>query len=191
LATVTALREQPRGRVSIELDGASWRVLPTDAVVRAGLSAGDTLDARALVRELRRSEALARAARALRHSDRSRAALASRLAGAGVRAEVSGEVLDTLERVGVVDDSRFAASRAERLAGKGYGDEAIRADLEQQGIAPELVGEAVAHLEPERERAKSLAARRGADARTARWLAARGFDAGSIEGAVAGFAEEA
>jgi SOS response regulatory protein OraA/RecX len=54
----------------------------------------------------------------------------------------------------------------------------------------------VAELEPERERAKSLAAKRGADLKTARWLAGRGFDASSIEDALGatewgGFAEEA
>jgi SOS response regulatory protein OraA/RecX len=66
-------------------------------------------------------------------------------------------------------------------------------------VAAELVAEAVAELAPERERAKSLAAKRGADARTARtarWLAGRGFDPSSIEdalgeAALGGFAEEA
>jgi SOS response regulatory protein OraA/RecX len=118
--------------------------------------------------------------------------LADRLAGAGVRPDVSGEVLDTLERVGVLDDARFAGSRARALAGKGYGNEAIRIDLERHGIAAEAAEEALASLEPERERAKTLAGKRGAaDGRTARWLAARGFEAASIEDAVGGFAEEA
>jgi SOS response regulatory protein OraA/RecX len=198
-ATVTALRERPRGRVAVELDGAPWRVIPADAVVRAGLGVGRALDrpvARALARELRRADALARAARALKPRDRSRRSLEDRLAGAGVPAATRGEVLETLERVGLVDDARVAASRARHLAGRGFGDEAIRHDLEGEGVAAELVAEAVAELEPERERAKALAAKRGADARTARWLAARGFEASSIEdalgeSALGGFAEEA
>jgi SOS response regulatory protein OraA/RecX len=190
VATVTALRERPRGRVAIELDGAPWRVVPADAVVRAGLGVGRALDARSLVRELRRADAMARAARALGRRDRSRQAVANRLAEAGVRAEVGGEVLDTLERVGVVDDARVAAARASHLAERGFGDEAIRHDLEGEGVAPELVAEAVAALEPERERAKSLAAKRGVDLRTARWLAGRGFEESSIEDAVGRFAEE-
>ena len=186
---VTALRERPRGRVAIELDGAPWRVVPTDAVVRAGVSVGGALDAPRLDRELEHVEALARAARALRHRDRSRATLANRLTEAGVAAEVRGEVLGTLERAGLVDDRRFALSRAAHLAEKGWGDEAIRADLEREGVAADLAGEALAALEPERERARALAARRGADARTARWLAGRGFEAASIEDSVGGFAE--
>jgi SOS response regulatory protein OraA/RecX len=201
-ATVTALRERPRGRVAVELDGTPWRVLPADAVVRAGLGVGRALDrpaARALARELRRADALARAARALKPRDRSRQSLEDRLAGAGVPAATRGEVLETLERVGLVDDARVAASRARHLAQRGFGDEAIRHDLEGEGVAAELVAEAVAELDPERERAKSLAAKRGGDAdtaRTARWLAGRGFDPSSIEdalgeAALGGFADEA
>src|SRR5262249_3137798 len=142
-------------------------------------------------RELERMDALARAARALRHSDRSRATLESRLEQAGVSAEVTGDVLGTLERVGVVDDGRFAASRAEHLAAKGWGDEAIRADLEGQGLGAELVAEALAGLEPEYERARAHAAARGGGAKAARWLASRGFEEAAIEDAVGGFAEGA
>src|SRR3954465_7578331 len=86
MAVVTGLREQPRGRVEVELDGAPWRLVPADAVVRAGLAVGRTLDrgtARTLARELRHVDAVARAARSLKHGDRSRRALADRLAGAG------------------------------------------------------------------------------------------------------------
>ena len=53
---VTALHERPRGRVEIQLDGAPWRLVPADAVVRSGLSVGRALDretARTLGRELR------------------------------------------------------------------------------------------------------------------------------------------
>jgi hypothetical protein len=41
---ITALREQPRGRVEVDLDGAPWRLVPTEAVVRTGLTVGRTLD---------------------------------------------------------------------------------------------------------------------------------------------------
>jgi regulatory protein len=190
---VTALRERPRGRVEIDLDGAPWRLVPADAVVRSGLFVGRALDretARTLGRELRRADALARAARALRPRDRSRRALDERLAQAGVRADAREEALGTLERVGLVDDARVAAQRAEALAGRGYGDAAIRYDLEHEGLAGELVEEALAALEPERERARTLVERRGAEARTGRWLAGRGFEAATIEDALAGFADE-
>jgi SOS response regulatory protein OraA/RecX len=191
---VTALRERPRGRVEIELDGASWRLVPADSVVRSGLFVGRALDretARTLGRELRRADALARAARALRPRDRSRRALEVRLTGAGVPARAREAALGTLERVGLIDDARVAVQRAEALAGRGFGDAAIRYDLEQEGLAAELVEEALAGLEPEPERARALVERRGAELRTVRWLAARGFDAATVEDVLSGFAEDA
>jgi len=191
---VTALHEKPRGRVEVQLDGAPWRLVPADAVVRTGLFVGRALDretARTLGRELRRSDALSRAARVLRPRDRSRAALEDRLARAGVPALARDEALETLERVGLVDDARVAATRARSLAERGFGDAAIRYDLEREGVAAELVEEAVAGLEPERARARALVERRGTDAKTARWLMSKGFDASSVEEAVGGFAEDA
>ncbi len=184
MAVVTALRELPRGKVDVELDGAPWRRVTAGAVVRAGLTVGRTLDretARALGRELRHSRALARATRALSVSDRSRRALDERLAAAGVGAEPRREALETLERAGLVDDARFAAGRATALAERGHGDAAIRCDLERQGLASELVAEAIAALEPERERALRLAERRGRGPKTARWLAGRGFEPDTVE----------
>ena len=72
---------------------------------------------------------------------------------------------------------RAAASRATALASRGYGDGAIRADLEGQGVAPEALAEALASLEPEAERAAALLARHGRDARTAARLTRKGFPA--------------
>src|SRR5438477_1317440 len=171
---VTALRELPRGKVDVELDGTPWRRVPVDAVVRAGLMVGRTLDretARALGRELRRSGALARATRALAARDRSRQSLDERLAAAGVAAEPRREALETLERVGLVDDVRFAAGRAAALVERGHGDAAIRFDLERQGLGDEVVAETLAGLEAERDRAQRLVERRGRGPKTARWLA--------------------
>ena len=186
-AIVNGLRERPGGRVEIELDGAAWRMVPLEAAVRCSLAVGLELDEQRLERELQRLDALARAARALVKTDRPRAAIAERLERAGVELDVTREVLGTLERAGVLDDRRFAARRAEHLAAKGWGDGAIRADLERQGVDVELAAEALEGLDPEQERARALAA----GGRSARWLAARGFDEGSIESAVVRFAEEA
>jgi hypothetical protein len=67
---------------------------------------------------------------------------------------------------------------------------AIRFDLERQGLDDESVAAALARLEPERQRARRLVEQRGGGARTARWLAQRGFDAGAVEDALGRFAEE-
>jgi SOS response regulatory protein OraA/RecX len=186
---VTALRERPRERVEVQLDGAPWRVVPADAIVRAGLVVGRTLDretARALARELRRSRALTDAVRALRHRDLSRRRLDERLARRGAGADARADALATLERSGLVDDARVAASRARTLAERGYGDAAIRFALEGEQLAPELVEQALAALEPERERVKTLLAD-SSDRKALRRLAARGFAAETLED-VAGFA---
>ena len=194
MPTVTALRDDRRGRVVVELDGAPWRVLPVDVVVRAGLAEGRLLDRPALRlvrRELRRAEALGVAGRALRHRDLSRRRLAERREGA-VPAAVAAESLATLERAGLVDDRRVALVRAESLAGRGYGDEAIRHRLRAEGLAEEVAEEAVAGLAPECERAGPLIERRGVGPRTARYLAGRGFGEEAVEAALgAAFGQDA
>jgi regulatory protein len=150
-----------------------------EAVARCGLGVGRELDrplARALARELRRSDALRAAVRILGRRDVSTATLEARLARRSAPPAAVAGVLRTLEDAGVVDDARFAAARAQALASRGYGDEAIRNDLERQGVAAELAAGALDGLEPERERARGLVARRGRTAATASYLARRGFE---------------
>jgi regulatory protein len=123
----------------------------------------------------RESDAFDQAVRALRHADRSRAELDERLERKGVPAAERAEALARLERLGYLEDGRVARARAEQLAGRGSGDAFIRDDLERRGIAGEAIEEALAALEPERERAARVVAQRGGGARTARYLASRGF----------------
>jgi regulatory protein len=186
MPTVTALRDDRRGRVAVELDNAPWRSLPVDVVVRAGLSEGLALDRpalRLLRRELRRAEALAIAARALRARDLSEERLAQRLARAAVAPATAAESLQLLGRAGIVDDARFARRRAEALVERGYGDAAIEHDLERQGLAGEAVTAALEELPDELERARRLVERRGRGPKTARYLASKGFGEEAIEAA--------
>jgi SOS response regulatory protein OraA/RecX len=194
LPTVTALRDDRRGRVAVELDGAPWRVLPADVVVRAGLVEGRALDRDALRlvgRELRRAEALRVAGRALRSRDLSRRRLAERLERT-VPPHAAAESLATLERAGLVDDQRVAQARAGALADRGWGDEAIRHRLRAEAFDEAVVREAVYALEPEGERARRLIDRRGPGPRTARYLAGRGFGEDAVEAAFgAAFGQDA
>jgi regulatory protein len=121
------------------------------------------------------------AARALRHRDRSRRDVDDRLARAGVGDAARSDALEALERVGYVDDGRFARTRAAALAERGYGDAYIRADLEGQGVPAEAVDEAVAALPSEPERAAALVGRSGRDPRTAARLARKGFAPETLE----------
>jgi SOS response regulatory protein OraA/RecX len=185
---VTRLRERRGGRVLVELDGQEWRAFPTEVVVHAGLREGMSLErdqVRLLARERRRAHALATAARALRPRDLSSNALDRRLRRAGVTAQDRTDTLDRLTSAGLVDDERFAHNRARALAERGFGDAGVRYELEQHGVAPELIEAALEQLEPETERAERIAAARGRTPATARRLARKGFSQDSVEIAVA------
>ena len=194
MPTVTRLAVERRGRVAVELDGAPWRTLPVDVVARAGLTEGRALDRsalRLLRRELRRAEALGVAGRALRRQDLSERGIAERLARASVAPAAVEESLTVLSRAGLVDDARFARTRAGNLAERGYGDAAIRHDLGRRGIAPEVIEQALESLEAEAERARRLVERRGPGVKTARYLASKGFGEEALEAAAgADFAPE-
>jgi regulatory protein len=191
LPRITALRSERGDRVAVELDGSPWRKLPLEVVARARLRVDTELDrdrARAVRRELRRHEALAASARALRHRDLSTQRLEQRLERRSVPPAERVRAIEALTRAGFLDDTRFARGRARALAARGYGDAAIRFDLERQSVDAELAVEALAELEPERERAMRVAAAAGGAARAARLLARRGFGDEAIE-AAAGVAE--
>lgn len=91
------------------------------------------------------------------------------------------EALETLERVGYVDDGRYARARAASLAERGYGDQGIRHLLEQDGIESDEAAAALAALPPERERAAALVARLGPGPKTAARLGRKGFGDDAIE----------
>ena len=185
---ITQLRREGRrgDRVAVELDGSLWRTLPLDVIVRARLQVGIELErvrARTVRRELRRHEALAASATALRHRDLPTQGLEERLARRAVPPAERARAVETLTRAGVLDDARFARSRALALAARGYGDAAIRFDLERKGVEAEVAAEALAELEPERDRAVRVAATAGGGVRAARLLARRGFGEEAIEAA--------
>ena len=128
-----------------------------------------------------RERALDRAVRALARRDHSAESLRAKLERAGASEQAQKDALETLARAGYLDDARFARDRAVHLAGRGYGDGWIRADLEAQGVSPEVVEPALLVLAPERERALREASERGGGLRAARMLQRRGFSEDSLE----------
>ena len=132
-----------------------------------------------------RPDAVEQALRALRHRDRSTAELDARLEQRGIGESEREQALERLERIGYVDDARFARTRAEQLAARGSGDALIRHDLEGRGIEQEQLEAALASLEPERVRAARIVERRGSGLKTARYLASRGFGSDAVETVVA------
>ncbi len=182
---VTALREDERDRVSVELDGSTWRTLPVAAVVAAELRVGSELDrrrARTLRRALRHTGALDAAAKALSRRDRSVGETNELLAGRGFTAEERQEAVTSLAQLGYLDDARFAGRRAASLVGRGYGDEAIRFELERHRVSPDLIEAALSALEPELGRAQAVLGAVGGQ-KGYRRLAAKGFTPEVIEAA--------
>lgn len=190
---VSALRARGPERVAVELDGEPWRVVPLEAVAKAGLAVGSPLDrpaARALARELRRAAARTVAVRALRARDHTVASLERRLADRGTAPAVRRETVAAARRAGLVDDERFAAGRAELLARRGAGNDLIADDLEQQGITFEGIRAAIGQLQPEQDRAAAIIEARGLSPRTARYLAAKGFSDSTLEPFIADLATD-
>lgn len=124
------------------------------------------------------------ATRTLVHRERSRASVAATLERKGVPASDRVEAIGALERAGYLDDDRFAAGRAAVLAGRGYGNAAIEHDLEQQGLDRERIQAALLQLDEETQRAVAIVERDGRTLKTARRLAARGFDEDTIESVI-------
>jgi regulatory protein len=163
-------------------------MLPAEVVLRAGLDVGVELDrerARRVRRELKRHEAMARAARALRSRDLSTAELDARLGKAKVAPAARAETIERLTGAGAIDDERFARSRAQALADRGAGDLFIQHDLETRGVGPEAIEAAIATLEAEAARVARICRRRGPGPKTARYLARKGFSEDAIESSCA------
>ena len=178
------MRKAGARTVDVEVDGSPWRRLPVEVAVNCRLEPGRGLDRarlRLLRDELRRVEAMSAATRSLRHRDLSAIRLDAELAQRRIAPAERRRALKTLERAGLVDDRRVGAARAASLARRGYGNEAIRWRLEEEGFPDEVAEEAIAMLEPERQRAARLVEREGESARTLRSLARRGFGEDVIE----------
>jgi SOS response regulatory protein OraA/RecX len=165
--------------------------VPDEVVIRCGLAAGVPLERpllRHLRQEIRHAEALAVAGRTLRRRDLSTRRLAERLETAGVAPVAERGALQALADARLLDDARLAATRASALAERGWGDAAIAARLEAEGIAEPDAREALAGLPPELARARRLS--RGLSrAKAWAFLARRGFGEDTIEG-VAGSLDE-
>lgn len=92
---------------------------------------------------------------------RSRRELERRLKAAGFEDEEIQTALVDLEVVGLIENRRFARELVRDRANRRLaGNRAIRATLRQQGVAAEIVEEALEEAGDEEERANELARRR-------------------------------
>jgi regulatory protein len=131
------------------------------------------------------SDALEHALHALRHRDRSTAEISRYLQSRGLTDDERQTAIETLVRTDLVDDGRYAESRARSLADRGAGNTLIRHELLRAGLDADVVDDALESLAPESERAEAIVARRGASPKTARYLAGKGFAYEVVESLVA------
>ncbi len=134
--------------------------------------------------------------RQLAMMDRSRAQLALALSRREISDEVSQEVLQHFEEIGLVDDAHFAQVLTRtRFAEKGASRRAILDELQRKGVARPLAEHAVQQIDADEEfeAAVSLAMKKLRAAsgkqetllrRTYATLARRGFDPGQCSRAL-------
>lgn len=123
--------------------------------------------------------------RALRHRDLSTVELERRLEERGFDEREREDALATLTRTHLLDDERFATSRAAALADRGAGDALVRYELTRAGVSRELVETAVDSLDDEVVRARRVVERRGRGPKTARYLGSKGFADDTIAASLA------
>jgi SOS response regulatory protein OraA/RecX len=95
------------------------------------------------------------------------------------------DAIGTLVRTGLVNDVRYAESRARQLASRGAGDALIRHTLARAGVDATVASDALLTVPPEAERAHSVIERRGPGPRTARYLLGKGFSEEVVSGVFA------
>lgn len=127
--------------------------------------------------------------RQLTMAPRTRKQLEDKLRQKGCDEEVARDVLDRMVEVGLVDDEAYARMLVRnRQETKGLATRALSQELRRKGVSDDLIGQALADIEPqaERERARELVDKRlrsmhGLDKqvqtrRLAGFLARKGYD---------------
>ncbi|RMF42333.1 MAG: regulatory protein RecX [Anaerolineae bacterium] len=150
---ITALRLQKRNpnRVNVYLDGEF--AFGLSRIVAAWLQVGQELSAEKIA-ELQAQDAIEvayqRALRFLEYRPRTRAEVQRNLQKHETPPEVIEEVLQRLERSGLLNDTAFAQAWIEnRSAFRPRGIHALRQELRQRGVPEEVITEALQHVQPQ------------------------------------------
>lgn len=149
VATITDIRRSGPAfrRRTIVLDGDPWRDVPAAVITALELEVSDEVDPSELDEMIETTAApLARerALRLLTAKERSCAGLRSRLVDDGFSTTVAEATVADLQRIGLVDDERFARAFARTLAhARGLGRSRIARELQQAGVAEDLADAAL------------------------------------------------
>lgn len=196
--TITTLKTV-RGGFSVWVGATRVLTASTGVVATVGLRVGGiwNADVAARAEHAAKIETIRAAAmRLLKTSERSKAALAARLAQKGFAAADIAAAMDDMERAGVIDDARAAATAAHAATRKPTSSTAVEAKLAMKGFdvatrraavgetgATDNAAAARAVLEPEMKRFSKLD-KAAAARRAFGLLARRGFDEQTAEDVV-------
>ncbi len=156
-------------------------------VKQLGLTEGDLWDEQRLVEAIAEAEpelAKERALRMLGYRERSRHELLQGLLDDGFSQSAATAVIDRLAELYLVDDARFSTMWVRSRVHAGFDRRRIRRELENKGVAPGVIADALdeaAPQEDELERARAaLRGKRASDRagrdKLVRRLVSRGFD---------------
>jgi len=151
LGQVRAIQPHPKRRkhVILVIEGSEDLTVHEDVVVALGLSAGTPLSAETL-RSIATQAQVVRATQAasaqLAHRPRSRQELVRSLRQKGFDDGVAEQALAKLEKLGFINDARFARDLAQSLCRRNTGRRAIVYKLQKSGVSDELIQEAVAEV---------------------------------------------
>jgi len=129
-------------------------------------------------------EALETGLKALARRELSHSELVARITRSGIDPVDAEVAASRLAEAGYQSDERTACERARVLAGRRYGDLAIRTDLGSRGIAESEIEQAIAGVEPEIARAEALSRRGGNAAKLAQALRRKGYTEDTVEAAL-------
>ncbi|MHB8706992.1 MAG: regulatory protein RecX [Coriobacteriia bacterium] len=147
--------ETPRSGARLRriwLDGEPWRITSAAVVKAVGVAAGDVIEPSALSAEIEsneRSAARDRALQLLGYRERSCFELRSRLAEDGYPPGVLDSTTGDLERIGLLDDRRFAESFVRTHLARGHGVRRMARELSATGVDELLIAEV---LQPDEAR---------------------------------------
>jgi regulatory protein len=151
-AKVTALKVQKKNqdRVNVYLDGRFAFGLP--AIVAAGLKPGQSLseaEVQSLQEQGTMESAYNRTLDYLSYRPRSRAEVVTYLQKRDVAQSQIDEIVERLERSGLVDDEAFARFWVEnRERFRPRGPRALRYELRGKGVSSEVIEQALAMVDP-------------------------------------------
>jgi len=129
------------------IDGDAWRDVASAVANQLGFEVGDEVELEDVESRIDAAEiprAREKAIVLITARERSRAGLAQRLVDDGYSRAVAESTAGDLERIGLVDDERFAHAMARTMANaRGKGRSGIARELRMAGVSEEIATEAL------------------------------------------------